>query len=136
MDEKIIHIIFGISSFTLCFITVMLGLKTAGRFGKSKITRKTFKMHKFFSIITSIFVIISFSLGFIASEGFEFEFEFEGEGIHGITGLLAVLLILIQIIPSLIIKKRKKIRLIHRLSGYLLLIDLSYHLITGILRIA
>ncbi len=130
----IFHIIFGISSFTLCLITALLGTKNAGRFGKSKITKKTYNIHRILAVITGIIVIISFSLGFVLGNGLNIELTFEGGGIHGLTGLLAVILVSLQIIPSLIIKRRKKIKLIHRIVGYSLLIDLTVHLTAGILR--
>jgi hypothetical protein len=134
MIHIILHITFGISSFTLCLITALLGTKNAGRFGKSKITKNTFNIHRILAIITGIIVIISFSLGFVLGNGLTIEFTFEGGGFHGLTGLLAVILVLLQIIPSLIIKRRKKIKLIHRIIGYSLLINLTVHLTTGILR--
>ncbi|KKN03416.1 hypothetical protein LCGC14_1107870 [marine sediment metagenome] len=134
MIQIILHIIFGISSFTLCLMTVLLGTKNAGRFGESKITKTTFNIHRILAIITGIIVIISFSLGFVLGNGLNIALTFEGGGIHGLTGLLAVILVLLQIIPSLIIKSRKKIKLIHRIVGYSLLIDLTVQLTTGILR--
>ena len=134
MIQIILHIIFGISSFTLCLMTVLLGTKNAGRFGESKITKTTFNIHRILAIITGIIVIISFSLGFVLGNGLNIALTFEGGGIHGLTGLLAVILVLLQIIPSLIIKIRKKIKLIHRIGGYSLLIDLTVQLTTGILR--
>jgi len=136
MIQIIFHIIFGISSFTFCLITVLLGTKNAGRFGESKITKNTLNIHRILAIITGIIVIISFSLGFVLGNGLNIAFTLEGGGIHGLTGLLAVILVLLQIIPSLIIKRRKKIKLIHRIVGYSLLIDLTVQLVTGILRYA
>ena len=115
-------------------MTVLLGTKNAGRFGESKITKTTFNIHRILAIITGIIVIISFSLGFVLGNGLNIALTFEGGGIHGLTGLLAVILVLLQIIPSLIIKSRKKTKLIHRIVGYSLLIDLTVQLTTGILR--
>lgn len=134
MIRVILHIIFGISTFTFCLLTVILGTINAGRFGKSKITKKTFVIHRILATITGITVIISFSLGFVLGDGLNIVYTFEFGGIHGLTGLIAVILVLLQIIPSLIIKRRDKIKLIHRLVGSLLLIDLTVQLTTGILR--
>lgn len=130
-----IHVSFGITSFILCLITVVFGAKTAGKFGKSRISKTSFKTHKFLSITTGILVTISFLLGLFTSGGFEPEIELELEGPHFWTGLTAFILILLQILPSLIIKKRKKIRLIHRYIGYMLFIILLIQLVSGILRI-
>ncbi|HDZ18385.1 MAG TPA: hypothetical protein ENH75_08845 [archaeon] len=136
MIHIIFHIIFGISSFTLCLTTVLFGTKNAGRFGLSRITKNTFNIHRTLAIITGMVVIISFSLGFVLGNGLNIILTFESGGIHGLTGLLAVILVLLQIIPSLIIKRRKRIKLIHRIVGYFLLIDLTVQLIAGILRYA
>ncbi len=136
MIPIIFHIIFGISSFTLILITVIFGTKNAGRFGLSRITKNTFNTHRILAIITGIIVVISFSLGILVDNVLNIEYTFEFGGIHGLTGLIAVILVFLQIIPSLIIKKRKKIKLIHRIIGYLLVIDLAVQLTTGILRYA
>ena len=134
MIQIISHIILGISSFTLSLITVLIGTKNAGRFGESRITKNTFKIHRIFAIITGIIVIISFSLGFVLGNGLNITFTFDAGGIHGLTGFIAVILVLIQITPSLIIKRRKQIKLIHRIVGYSILIDLTIQLTSGILR--
>ncbi len=65
----------------------------------------------------------------------EFEDELELENIHGIIGLSVFLLALVQIIPSLLIKKRIKIKLMHRFIGFILLILMILQLISGISKI-
>lgn len=132
MIRIIAHIILGISSFTFCLLTVILGTINAGRFGKSRITKKAFIIHRILATLTGIIIITSFSLGFVIGNGLNIEFTFEG--IHGLTGLIAMILVLAQIIPSLIIKRRKKIKLIHRIIGSALLIDITIQIATGILR--
>ena len=125
------HIIFGTSSVVLGLLIIIFGAINAGRFGDSRITKKIFKFHKYFSIILGIIVIFSF-FGGISSlliEGHEIF-----QSIHSWTGLSIVIISIIQIISSLTITDRKKLRNIHKYAGYILLIVISIQLITGIFQ--
>jgi hypothetical protein len=61
---------------------------------------------------------------------------FEGDvivlGFHGILGILLLIIIALQVILSLLIKDRRKIRKLHLISGYSLLIILSIQVFNGL----
>ena len=134
MVETIIHVVIGGSAFFFCLITAILGATMAGRFGKKKINKKIFKSHKFLSIFAGFLMITAF-LVMIEEGEIEFEGELEFENLHGLFGMLIFIFALLQVVPSLVIKKRKKIKMLHRYIGYILLILVTVQFFSGLSRI-
>jgi cytochrome b561 len=126
-----IHMSFGISAFFVCLFIVILGMINAKRLG-IKPNKITFKIHKYISLILIALLAASFfteAIYFITGTG---EDDFEA---HGYIGLTALILSIAQVIPSLLIKARKKIKLIHSLFGYIIFLLMIIQLLTGLSEI-
>ncbi|MHA1413393.1 MAG: DUF4079 family protein [Promethearchaeota archaeon] len=127
----IIHIYLGISSFIVGMIVILLGMIVKGRFSFMKTNKKYFKTHKIVAYIFSILILTSFFFGF-------FSLIIEGQdvlqSIHSVFGLILVIIVMLQVIPSMLIKNRIKIKGIHRYLGYILSMILTIQFIIGIIQ--
>jgi hypothetical protein len=74
-----------------------------------------FRYHKMASTWFSLLVIGTFVLGLLTTLEHGEPFL---ESPHGIIGLVLVLMALVQLVPSLLIRKRARIRALHRVVGY------------------
>lgn len=91
------------------------GAMLRGRMKRSQ--GNVFKRHKKIGIYFGAFILGSFIYGFRITLGHE-------EGIlssfHGKLGLIILLLVIFQIIPSLVLKNRANYRGLHKITGYIL----------------
>jgi len=103
-----------------------------GRIGDSKGHKEIYVLHRWVSIITGIAVIFTFI--FMILPPF-----FTGSeivlGIHGWIAVIALIMVVSQIIVSLIIKDRSRIRIYHRYFGYILMILLSMQGVIGLILV-
>ncbi len=92
-------------------------LTGAGQKGRIQATRlrPIFRYHKMISTWFSLFVIGTFILGLLTTME-------HGEPLlespHGMIGLVLVLMAIVQLVPSLLIKKRARIQVLHMVIGY------------------
>ncbi|MFX1479873.1 MAG: hypothetical protein ACFFCI_17280 [Promethearchaeota archaeon] len=131
--DFIFHIVLGTMSFVSCLISVLLGALFSGRIGKSKGHSELYKIHKWSGVITGIMVIATyiymilppiFSGGIIILQ------------VHGWFATFALIIVVIQVILSLMYKKRSKIRLLHLYMGYALLGMLTFQIGFGMFLVA
>ncbi len=109
---------------------------TTGAMLKGRLKRKSgniFKLHRKYGIYFGAFVLGSFIYGLWMRLQ-------HGESIlssvHGKLGLIILLIVTLQIIPSLILKNRAKYRGLHRIIGYalapILIVDAGWGLHNGV----
>jgi len=122
------HAILSIIGLVLAISVVVTGAELTGRF-KRKVGAQTFKIHRVISILFSIFMIGSFIYGLlITSENDTLLLS----SAHGWLGLIIVIFAVLQIFPSILIKKRIKIKYPHMIFGYSLLVLVVLQVILGL----
>lgn len=124
-----VHVAFGISAFFVCLLIVILGFINANRLGKIKPNKITFKIHKYISFLLIVLLAASF---FTEASFFIFGTGDEEFDAHGYIGLTALILSIVQVIPSMLIKDRRKLKLSHRFFGYIILFLMLVQLATGL----
>jgi hypothetical protein len=108
------HAVTSIIGMILMIVVILTGAVQKGRIRTIRL-HQIFRYHKMASIWFSLFVIGTFVLGLLTTLE-------HGEPLlkspHGIVGLVLVLMAVIQLVPSLIIRKRGRIQALHRIIGY------------------
>ena len=93
---------------------ILTGAVQKGRIRTVRL-HQIFRYHKMASTWFSLFVIGTFVLGLLTTQE-------HGEPLlespHGIVGLVLVLMAIVQLVPSLLIRRRARIRAIHMVIGY------------------
>jgi len=118
--------------FVLWIVTT--GSILTGRIQKGKST-DVFRTHRKLSIWFAIFMVAAFAYGLLVRQA-------QGEALlgtpHGWLGLVVALLAVAQIIPSLLIKKRKSIRAFHKVIGFslalIVVLQVSYGVYVAVLQ--
>jgi len=111
------HGTIGITSLIIVASVVIAGATLKGRI--KKITKTNIlKQHKWLAISFGFFILGVFLYGLWMTTRFS---RFIPTSIHGKIGLTIAVIMILQVIPSLLIKKRTKIRAIHRIFGYTLI---------------
>lgn len=95
---------------------VTTGTKLAGRWGTSK--AGLFRQHRKISIFFTTLIVGTFFYGMLVSLGKEEPLWSNTP--HAWLGVAIIIVALVQLIPSLIMKRTATIRYIHRFIGYLL----------------
>lgn len=108
------HAVASIIGLILMVTAVLTGMVQKGRIRTIQL-HHIFRYHKMASTWFGLFVIGTFVLGLLTSLE-------HGEPLlespHGIVGLVLVFMAIIQLVPSLLIRKRDRIRVLHRVTGY------------------
>jgi hypothetical protein len=108
------HAVTSTIGMILMVVVILTGAVQKGRFRTLRL-HQVFRYHKMASTWFSLFVIGTFILGLLTTMG-------HGEPLlespHGIVGLTLVVMAIIQLVPSLLIRKRARIRALHRVVGY------------------
>ncbi|WP_156161080.1 MULTISPECIES: hypothetical protein [unclassified Methanosarcina] len=119
----------------ISLLLIIYALAT-GAMLKGRIKRKPgniFRLHRRSGIYFGAFILGSFTYGLLMSLQ-------HGEpilvSIHGKLGLIIVLIVILQVIPSLVLKNRASYRGLHKMMGYslapILFIDASWGLYNGV----
>ena len=108
------HAILGITGLVLAIEVLITGAMTTGRIKRLEGTN-SFKLHRKVSILFGLFMLGTFFYGlWIVSQ--------HGEpiltSVHGWLGLIISIITIVQIIPCLAVKERRKIRIPHMVLGY------------------
>lgn len=126
------HALIAIVSLVLMIYTLTTGAMLKGRIKKS--SGNLFKFHKRSGIYFGAFILGSFIYGlWIRLQ--------HGESIlssvHGKLGLIILLIIILQLVPSLVLKNRATYRRLHKIMGYtlapILIIDAGWGLHNGVI---
>lgn len=108
------HAVTSTVGLSLMIAVVLLGAVQKGRI-KAIRHPQTFRYHRMAGIWFSLFVIVTFILGLLTTlEHGEPFFE----SLHGQIGLVLAVLALVQLVPSLLIRRRTRLRLFHAIVGY------------------
>ncbi len=126
------HALIAIISLMLIIYVLTTGAMLRGRIKRSP--RNIFKLHKRSGIYFGAFILGLFSYGLSMR-------LHHGEAIlssvHGKLGLIILLIVIIQVIPSLILKNRDRYRGLHKITGYtlapIIFINASWGLYNGVI---
>jgi quinol-cytochrome oxidoreductase complex cytochrome b subunit len=108
------HAVTSIIGMILMVVVILTGAVQKGRIRSIRL-HHVFRYHKMASTWFSLFVIGTFVLGLLTTLEHG---EPLLESLHGIVGLVLVLMAIIQLVPSLLIKRRTRIQTVHRVVGY------------------
>ncbi|MGB9940159.1 hypothetical protein [Methanosarcina sp.] len=126
------HALIAITSLLLVVYAIKTGAMLRGRLKRS--SGNLFRIHKRSGIYFGAFILGSFIYGlWIRLQ--------HGESIlasiHGKLGVIILLIVILQVIPSLILKSRAKYRGLHKIMGYalapILIIDAAWGLYNGVI---
>jgi hypothetical protein len=126
------HALIAIVSLVLMIYTLTTGAMLKGRIKKS--SGNLFKFHKRSGIYFGSFILGSFIYGlWIRLQ--------HGESIllsvHGKLGLIILLIVILQLVPSLVLKNRATYRRLHKIMGYtlapIMIIDAGWGLHNGVI---
>ena len=108
------HAVTSIIGMIFMVVVILTGAVQKGRIQTIRL-HQVFRYHKMASMWFSLFVIGTFVLGLLTTLE-------HGEPLlqspHGIVGLTLFLMAVIQLVPSLLIKQRDRIRALHMVVGY------------------
>jgi len=121
------HAIVSIIGLIFALLILLTGAKLSGRI-KKKEGFYSFKIHKTASILFSLFMVGTFFYGLLVTSEHETHLLLS---VHGWLGLLIVIFALLQVIPSVFIKKRNKIKFPHMMIGYSLVFLVALQIIVG-----
>ena len=130
-ENWIVHALIAIVSLLLMIYALTTGAMLKGRIKRNP--GNIFRLHKRSGIYFGAFILGSFIYGLLMRLQ-------HGESIllsvHGKLGLIIILIVGLQIIPSLVLKNRTRYRGLHKIMGYslapILVIDASWGLYTGV----
>lgn len=128
----IVHALIAIISLLLIIYTLTTGAMLKGRIKRNP--GSIFRFHKRNGIYFGAFILGSFIYGLLIKLQ-------QGESIlssvHGKLGLIIILIVILQVIPSLILKNRASYRGLHKIMGYslapILFVDASWGLYNGVI---
>lgn len=128
----IIHAILSLASLTILVLLAIYGLSIKGIIKIIK-TKNKYNVHKKLGISLLILIIITFSYGLWLS-------FLHGQNLlstlHGLTGVIILSFTLIQVVLSLIIKKRNRmLKISHAIFGFGLLVLMIFQIILGFINI-
>lgn len=126
------HALIAIISLVLVIYAITTGAMLKGRIKRS--SGNTFKLHKRGGTYFGAFILGSFIYGlWIRLQHGESIMS----SIHGKLGLIILLLVILQVVPSLFLKNRAAYRRLHKIIGYILapilIIDSSWGLHNGVI---
>ncbi len=126
------HALIAIISLMLIIYVLTTGAMLRGRIKRSP--GNIFKLHKRSGIYFGAFILGLFSYGLSMRLHHE---EAILSSVHGKLGLIILLIVIIQVIPSLILKNRDRYRGLHKIAGYtlapIIFINASWGLYNGVI---
>ena len=129
----------GIPSLFFLIAVIFIGARLAGRLRTPPDHKgvNLLGVHKKFGVFFVFLIITTLIIGlwgriFHGELFFWEDTELSVPVIHGWVGLLITILALLQVIPSLVIKDRSKIRKLHLIVGYLVLTVFIIQILLGI----
>ncbi len=122
------HAVTAFTGLALMILVIFSGAVQKGRIRSIRIPH-IFRFHRMAAIGFGLFVIGTFALGLLTTQG--------GGGPlltsrHGIIGLVLVLMVLSQVVPSLLVKQRLRIQTIHRVIGYAIIPVFLFQIYIGL----
>jgi hypothetical protein len=132
-DSWIGHALIAIISLLLMIYALTTGAMLKGRIKRNP--GNIFRLHRRSGIYFGAFILGSFIYGLLMrlQHG-----ESVLSSIHGKLGLIIVLIVILQVIPSLVLKNRASYRGLHKIMGYILapilFIDASWGLYNGVIH--
>jgi hypothetical protein len=108
------HAVTGIIGLILMIAVILTGAQQAGRIHAVPLLR-TFRYHRMAGTWFSLFVIGTFLLGLLTTMEHDEPLLVSP---HGITGLLLVLMAVLQLAAGLLIRRGTGMRVVHRFTGY------------------
>jgi hypothetical protein len=130
-DRWIGHAVTGMIGLVLMIVVILTGAQQAGRIHSSSLLH-TFRYHRMAGTWFSIFVIGTFLLGLLTTMGHD---EPLLASPHGITGLVLVLMAVLQLAAGLLIRKGAGMRVVHRYTGYAMVPVFVLQMMLGILAV-
>ena len=125
------HAIMGITSFLLAIIMPTLGAMIKGRIKRIK-GINLLKIHKRLAILFGSLLIVMFPYGlWVTTWHFSFKMYFP-TSLHGLLGFTIAILAILQVLPSLLTKRRKLLKIPHTIIGYALPLLVTIQFILGI----
>ncbi len=109
------HAVTGTVGLVLLTVVVVTGAVRMGRITNARI-HPFHRYHRASGIWLLLFTVGTFVLGLLTTFGHGEEPLLESP--HGLLGLVLVVLALLQVVPSLLVRKRLKIQMVHRIAGY------------------
>jgi len=130
------HGLAGIFSLIFSVAAALVGAQIVGRIKRPK-GINLFKLHRKIAIYLAALVVITFAQGLwdrIAHGEPLFWQHVEPLGIvvQGWFGLFVTILAISQLVPALVVKDRRKIRKLHRILGYTMVISLVIQTFLGV----
>ena len=127
------HALIAIVSLALMVYALTTGAILKGRI-KKRSPGNVFKLHKRVGIYFGALILGSFIYGLRMTLGHE---ESVLASVHGKLGLLILLLVILQVIPSLVLKNRASYRNLHKIIGYILapilIVNAAWGLYNGVI---
>ena len=122
------HAATSIIGLILMVFVILTGAVQKGRIRTVRL-HQIFRYHRLASTWFSLFVIGTFVLGLLTTQE-------HGEPLlespHGIVGLVLVLMAIVQLVPSLLIKRRARIQAVHRVVGYAIVLVFILQTVLGL----
>lgn len=109
------HAVTGTVGLVLLAVVVITGAVRKGRITDPRI-HHLHRYHNAAGIWFGLFIVGTFILGLLTTLEHG---EPPLESPHGLVGVVLVALALVQVVPSLLVKKRLRIQALHRFTGYI-----------------
>ena len=130
-DSWIGHAFIAILGLMLMISVLVTGAMLKGRIERNQ--TNLFPLHKKLGIYFSAFILGTFLYGLLIKIQHE---EQVLTSVHGRLGLILLLIVILQLIPSLAVKDRTRIRVPHKILGYaflpLMFLEASWGLYNGV----
>ncbi len=125
------HTIIGITAFILTISVLIFGAMLRGRMRRIK-GINLLKVHRRLAVLLGFLVLETFRYGlYITLWRYEFKISLPTT-LHGTLGLVIVSMTALQLIPSVVVKGRKKLRIPHMILGYSLPPFVTFQVALGI----
>jgi len=125
------HAVAGSTALLLAILAAVTGAMLRGRLRRPR-GMNVFAIHRGVAVAFVAVLIATFPLGHLAADEFLFGLPQE---LHGWLGLAIIILGLGQLVPSLLVGTRKRMRLTHTIVGYLLAGLMAWQTGWGVLMI-
>lgn len=125
------HALIAITGMMLMISALVTGAMLKGRINRNQ--TNLFRLHKKFTIYFGTFILGAFLYGILLKMQHE---EPVLTSVHGRIGLFLLLIVVLQLIPSLVVIDRTKIKTPHKILGYalapLIFLEASWGLYSGV----
>lgn len=126
----------AIPSFLFLIVTILFGAVLVGRLKRPQVVN-LFRLHRKIGVFFAVLIVVTFIHGFwdriLMGEPFFWQHTYPLTTVlHGWFGLVLTIMALLQVIPGLAIKDRRKTRKLHMILGYTLLMVIIVEIFLGI----